>query len=134
MALRSRTLGKAAASAVYAIVALPALSPLGLSACLGLFAPLAAQQATIAGRVTDLETGSPVADAAVEVLGQSAGPVATSEAGAFRVSVPLGTHSILVTRIGYETSRTDGVTVEAGGTASVTIELRTRPWLSTSWS
>ena len=31
-----------------------------------------------------------------------------------------------MTRIGYETSRTDGVTVEAGATVSVTIQLRSR--------
>ena len=35
-------------------------------------------------------------------------------------------HSIVVTRIGYETHRTDGVTVEVGATVSVTIQLRSR--------
>lgn len=88
--------------------------------------PAAAQQGTITGIVTDLETGAPVADAAIQVLGQESASAATSPSGEFRVSVPAGTHSIVVTRIGYETSRTDGVTVEAGASVSVTIQLRSR--------
>ena len=86
----------------------------------------ATQQGTITGTVTDLETGAPVADAAVQVPGQEAVSAATGPSGEFRVSVPAGTHSIVVTRIGYETSRTDGVAVEAGATVPVTIRLRSR--------
>ena len=89
-------------------------------------APAAAQEGTITGRVTDLETGGPVADAAVQVLGMQTGAVGTSESGNFSVSVPAGTHSIVVTRIGYETSRTDGVSVAAGGSVSVDIQLRSQ--------
>ena len=114
--LRPRMHARATAWETLAIVALAALSPLNLLA----------QQANITGSVTDLETGSPVNDAAVQVLGLAVGPVATNESGAFSVSVPPGTHSILVTRIGYETSRTDGVSVEPGGTVSVAIELRSQ--------
>ena len=120
MSPRSRTLARAAASGVSVLAALATLSSLSPPA------PLAAQQATITGRVTDLESGRPVTDAAVLVLGLSAVPVPTGESGAFRLSVPPGTHSILVTRIGYETSRTDGVSVEAGGTVSVAIQLRSQ--------
>ena len=120
MSPRSRTLARAAASGVSVLATLATLSSLSPPA------PLAAQQATITGRVTDLESGGPVTDAAVLVLGLSAVPVPTGESGAFRLSVPPGTHSILVTRIGYETSRTDGVSVEAGGTVSVAIQLRSQ--------
>ena len=101
---------------ICAIVALAVLSPM----------QLLAQEASITGRVTDLETGSPVSDAAVDVLGRQSGPVIADESGAFRVTVPAGTYSILVTRIGYETARIDGVSVEAGGTETVTVELRSR--------
>ncbi len=107
---------RARGNALVVLAALAVLSPLNLLA----------QQAGIAGRVTDLETGSPVSAAAVRVLGLSDGRVATDESGAFRLSVPPGTHSVLVTRIGYETSRTDGVRVGAGDTVSVAIELRSR--------
>ena len=120
MSPRSRTFARAAASGVSILAALASLSSLSPPA------PLGAQQATITGRVTDLESGGPVTGAAIQVLGLSAGQVATDDSGAFRVSVPPGTHSILVTRIGYETSRTDGVDVEADSTASVAIELRSR--------
>ncbi len=85
---------------------------------------LVAQQATITGRVVDVETGAAVPDAAVEVLGQESGPVFANESGAFVVSVPAGAHSIVVARVGYETSRIDGVGVEAGETESVVIQLR----------
>ena len=87
---------------------------------------LEAQEAAIAGRVTDLETGAPLASAAVEVLGPAAASSVTDAGGEFRVSVPAGTHSLLVTLIGHESSRTDGVAVEAGETASVAIQLRSR--------
>ncbi len=86
--------------------------------------PTAAQQGTITGIVVDLETASPVAGAAIEVLGQENATGATDSAGEFRLSVPAGTHSIVVTRIGYETSRTDGLTVEAGAAFPVAIRLR----------
>ena len=90
------------------------------------FTPIAAQQGTITGRVTDAETGAPVTDAAVQVLGLELGPVGTNQSGDFRVSARAGTHSLVVTRIGYETSRTDGVTVEAGRSVPVTIQLRSQ--------
>jgi len=107
---------RAAALPTCALAALAALSPLNLLA----------QQATITGSVTDIETGAPLSDAAVEVLGQQSGPVMTNASGAFQVTVQAGTYSIVVTRIGYETSRIDGIGVEAGGTATVTAELRSR--------
>jgi len=107
---------RAAALPTCALAALAALSPLNLLA----------QEATITGSVTDIETGAPLSDAAVEVLGQQSGPVMTNASGAFQVTVQAGTYSIVVTRIGYETSRIDGIGVEAGGTATVTAELRSR--------
>ena len=105
-----------------------ALAGLSFAICLSVpfSASASAQQGSITGIVTDVETGAPVADAAVRVLGREAPSTATSPTGEFRVSVPAGTHSIVVTRIGYETSRTDGVTVEAGAAVSVAIRLRSR--------
>ena len=88
--------------------------------------PAAAQDATITGRVTDLETGSPVADATVQVLGLEAAAATTNRDGNFSLAVPAGTHSIVVTRIGYVTHRTDGIAAAPGASASVTIALRSR--------
>ncbi|MYA64727.1 MAG: TonB-dependent receptor [Gemmatimonadetes bacterium] len=105
-----------------------AFAALLVTTLLSPFSPTAvhAQQATIAGTVTDLETAAPVSDAAIRVLGREGATAVTDAAGEFRVSVPAGTHSIVVTRIGYETSRTDGLTVEAGATVPVNIQLRSR--------
>lgn len=102
------------------------LLPCSLAVSLAVASPGAAQQGAIAGRVTDMETGAPLTSAAVEVLGQDASAAISDASGDFRISVPAGTHSLLVTLIGYESARTDGVTVEAGETASVAIPLRSR--------
>ena len=87
-----------------------------------------AQQGTITGQVTDIETGQPLSGAAVEALGQ-AGAVGTNDAGQFTMSVAPGTHSIVVTLIGYETTRVDGVGVDAGATADVAISVRSQALL-----
>ena len=116
MPRRSRIPDRAVVLQVFTLAALAALNPLNLGA----------QQATITGRATDMETGAPLSGAVVEVLGVQSDPVATNDSGTFRVTVPAGTYSIVVTLIGYETSRIDGVGVEAGGTASVGIELRSQ--------
>ena len=101
--------------------------PMGLLSVLLVTAvQAAAQEGAIAGRVTDMETGAPLASASVQVLGQGAANALTDASGDFRLSVSAGTHSLLVTLIGHESSRTDGVTVEAGATASVAIQLRSR--------
>ena len=88
-------------------------------------APIHAQQGTIAGQVTDAETGEPIAGAAVEALGQS-GPQGTNDAGRFSLSVPPGTHSVVVTFIGHETARVDGVSVGAGETTQLEISMRSQ--------
>lgn len=87
-----------------------------------------AQQGTITGQVTDAETGEALSDAAVEALG-AAGPVATSQAGRFSLGVAPGSHTLVVTLIGYETARVDGVDVVAGGTAEVSVPLRSQALL-----
>ena len=82
-----------------------------------------AQQGTISGRVVDAETGEPVVGAAVELLGQ-AGQAETDAAGEFSVAVASasGAHTVVVTMLGYETARVDGVRT----TQSVEVSLRSR--------
>ena len=103
-----------------------ACAALSLAIFFATFHSAAAQQGTIAGTVIDAETGAPVTQAAVQLVGQDVSAVATGESGAFGVTVPAGTYSIVVTRIGYETSRVDGVGVGAGEATTVTVELRSR--------
>ena len=88
-------------------------------------AALQAQQGTIAGQVTDAETGAPLIGASVEALGQDE-PRGTNDAGRFTLSVRPGTHSVVVTLIGYETTRLDGIVATAGATTEVTIAVRSR--------
>ena len=87
-------------------------------------APLAAQQGTISGRVTDAETGSGVAGATVEVMGQTL--VGSDAEGGFTASVPAGSYSVIITLIGYETTRLDGIAVDAGATTDLEIPIRSR--------
>ena len=86
--------------------------------------PLAAQQGTLSGRITDAEEGTPLAGATVEVVGQA--QMASDEAGGFTASVAAGTYSVIVTLIGYETTRLDGITVDAGGATDIEIPVRSR--------
>jgi iron complex outermembrane receptor protein len=87
-------------------------------------APLAAQQGTLSGRVTDAETGAAVVGATVEVVGQPL--MASDDTGGFSASVPAGSYSVIVTLIGYEATRLDGIGVDAGGTIDIEIPIRSR--------
>ena len=94
--------------------ALLALAGLFLSA--GSARPVAAQGAggTVSGRVTDVATGQPIAQARVLVSGTQVGTL-TAENGRYTLRVPTtGTVSLDVNRIGYEAKK---VTVTVSGTA-----------------
>ncbi len=84
-----------------------------------------AQQGTINGRITDAETGEPLAGASVEALGTGS-PQGSNEEGRFVLTVPPGTYSLVVKLIGYETTRVDEVSVPAGGTADIDISVRSQ--------
>lgn len=94
--------------------------------------PASSQTGAVSGRVTDLETGQPVAGANVEVLGAGAGAAGgqlTGNDGQFRLSLPPGTYSIVVSLIGYQPGRYDGVQVASGGTTSLNVALRSQALL-----
>ena len=88
-------------------------------------APAGAQQGTVSGQVTDAETGEPIVGANVQARGQG-GPQGSDEEGRFSLTVSSGTHTVIVTLIGYETARVDGVSVAPGSTAEVNVALRSR--------
>ncbi len=77
------------------------------------------------GVVTDAETGEPLQGAAVEVLGQES-TQGTNEEGRFSFSLAAGTYSRIVSFIGHETTRVDGVDVGSGETADVAISMRSQ--------
>lgn len=97
----------------------------GLVTALFLLAgPLAAQQGTLTGRVTDEESGQPVSTAQVQVVGggQSVGGL-TDASGRYRVQLPAGTYSIVVEEVGHRPARFDGIRVNAGETTTYDIQL-----------
>ncbi len=87
-------------------------------------APASAQIAgKIQGRVTDAQTGEPIAGAQVSVLGTSLGAL-TDEAGRFFINnVPAGLRDIQVQFIGYRTVVVRDQRILAGQTADLSFQL-----------
>jgi len=88
--------------------------------------PAEAQTGTLTGRVQDLETSQGLPTAFVQVLGAQTSGQPTDAQGQFRFSLPPGTYALVVSLLGYETQRVDGVTVTAGQTTNVPIRLRSQ--------
>ena len=103
--------------------------PAVLLLMLGLAGPLEAQTGTLTGTVTDAETGAPLPDVAVEVLGAEeaqAGGVFTGQSGQYRITLPPGTYSVVFSHLGFESMRVDGVGIDAGATETVSVSLTSR--------
>src|SRR5688572_23444572 len=79
--------------------------------------PAAGQQATIAGTVTDGGTGQPLPSVEVAVQGQGTGAL-TNQAGRFSIAVNAGTHTVIVSMIGYVQRTLTGVQATAGQTTN----------------
>lgn len=87
---------------------------------------LDAQQATISGRVTDAETGSPLAGALVSAV-SAVGPTAdrqvlTDERGNFTLVVEAGRYSVIVPYVGHRTL-SEAVSLAAGAAQMVELAL-----------
>ena len=77
---------------------------------------------TIAGRVSDANSGIPLVGASIRVSGTQIG-AATTDDGRYTIrGVRPGATEIVVTRIGYEPKRTS-VTVTAGGTVTADVAM-----------
>jgi iron complex outermembrane recepter protein len=74
----------------------------------------------VTGRVTD-EAGGPAQGASVLLMGTQYGAQVRSD-GSYRLTAPAGRYAITARLIGYS-SRTDSVTITAGGTATVNFSL-----------
>lgn len=97
---------------------------------LGILAPpVAAQNGTLTGRVVDTETRQAVATALVEVQGPQAASAVVDAQGQFRFSLPEGSYTVIVGRVGYQPARFDGVRVSAGQTTELPVTLSSQALL-----
>ena len=84
---------------------------------------LAANTGTVAGRVTDKQTGEPLIGASVVVEGTELGN-ATDLNGQYQIiNVPPGTHSVIASYTGYNDQRATDVLVVQDNTANVDFKL-----------
>lgn len=82
--------------------------------------PVAAQNGTLAGRVTDAADGTPLSGAVVRLAG---GPgAATREDGAYRLEAPAGRYEVVVSRLGFGTVRQE-VNLTAGTVTTLDVRL-----------
>ena len=83
-----------------------------------------AQTGTVTGTVTESRANLPVGGARVQALSATTIVAATQsrDDGSFRLTVPAGTYTIVVNRIGYRPGNTS-VTVAAGATATANVTL-----------
>lgn len=87
---------------------------------------VAAQDGVLSGRVVDIESRQPLTSAQIQVLGASeeqAGGLLSDGEGRFRVTLAPGTYSVVATLVGYGQRRIDGVSVGAGETTEIEIEM-----------
>lgn len=85
--------------------------------------PALAQTGTIAGRVTAVDGGVPLARVQVTVPGTGAGAL-TRDDGSYSFSVRVGRHTVVAARIGAQRDSVTGVVVTAGGVTTVNFALR----------
>ncbi|MDF1505470.1 carboxypeptidase-like regulatory domain-containing protein [Roseisolibacter sp. H3M3-2] len=105
---------------------LPALVPLALLAAPLAYAPLAAQEGVVVGRVRSAADSAPVPGAEV-LLGNGARTTRADSAGAFRLGgVSAGRHRVVVRRVGFLPAGAD-VEVRGGDSTDVVVLLRQVP-------
>ena len=87
--------------------------------------PAVAQGGAISGTVTS--ASGPISGVRVQALtstGQIAASVLSRDDGTYRIAnVAAGSYSVVATRLGYQMKRTEGVSVEAGGSVTVDFSL-----------
>jgi len=76
----------------------------------------------VRGRIVDSDTGAPLADIRVTVVGQAAATT-TDAAGTYQLALPRGTYTLRYAGDFYQRQRVRGVTVRAGGITQVDLRL-----------
>jgi outer membrane receptor for ferrienterochelin and colicins len=91
----------------------------------GLASAAEAQTGTITGKVTEDRTGQPVFAATANALSGTkiVASTRTSEDGTYRLTVPAGTYTVSIQRIGFVPGRKENVTVTAGSSATADLQI-----------
>lgn len=101
--------------------------PMAVVAALALAGPAVAQQGTLAGTVTDRETGAAVASAEILVQGgDETRTVVTDGQGRYRVQLAPGTYDLVATNFAYVDQRFARVDVVAGQTTTFDLALTSK--------
>ncbi len=79
----------------------------------------------ITGRVVDAETGEPLVGANVVVEGTRMGAATDLDGYYIILNVPPGEYTLVVSYVGYQTKKIQGVVVEADRTTEINVELST---------
>jgi TonB-linked SusC/RagA family outer membrane protein len=98
------------------------LGALSLGLLLGSTAAAQAQQASVAGRVTEAGSGTPISDAQVFIVGTNLGGLTNQDGRYILRNVPVGAQQLRVIRIGYSESKRP-ITVVAGQSATLDLAL-----------
>ena len=85
---------------------------------------VAQQRATLTGTVTNEETGEPVSQAQIQVLGgaTTTGTLSGNN-GRYTIQLAPGTYALVVEVVGYRGRRFDGISVDAGQSTTFDIQL-----------
>jgi outer membrane receptor for ferrienterochelin and colicins len=87
---------------------------------------VAAQTSSIAGKITDAQSGTPIVGARVTAVSglRTAATVVSGDDGTFRITgLTSGTYVVSSMRIGFEAKRADGIAVAESGTVTVDFAL-----------
>jgi len=98
-----------------------------LALCLALVLTSAiaiAQGGSIAGKVTDGETGDPLRGATIVIVGTKKGAYSDTK-GTYRIKgLAAGKHSMRITYVGYSAKQVDEITVKDGETVTINIVMK----------
>jgi iron complex outermembrane receptor protein len=89
--------------------------------------PVQAQDGVLAGMVTDSLTGDPIAGVEIEIVrgfGSTVGSAVSGADGSYRLRVPAGRYSVVVSSFGYVTRRFDEIEIAAETTSPLAVVLQ----------
>ena len=98
-----------------------------LTTFLSLTSPATAQQGTLLGTVTDIDTGLPVDGVQIQIYGPAdpTGTLSNAE-GAFRIELPAGVYGLGVIHVAYLDDRYERIRVSAGETTRFDIQIKSK--------